>query len=207
MNRASRASRPALTVGPLRILCNGLCTAQRFHVEGGGHACQLICQTRHIPVVPSQKFRLPRPHVRISPMFAPQHAKEAMFFRVWPSTLTGVLALLTVKHFRVLSHDLSMEGQMSCLAQLSRQKLILHSQSPIPIKPLKCLPLWQRSPFLGPMTRNPLLRTLVFFYNSCSHARTAWTLLPTSIVEGPAQATSYHAARPQSLHTMGTSLL
>ena len=33
-SHASRASRPGLTVGFLRNLCNGLCTAQRFHVEG-----------------------------------------------------------------------------------------------------------------------------------------------------------------------------
>ena len=31
---ASRASRPRVTVGFVRNLCNGLCTAQRFHVEG-----------------------------------------------------------------------------------------------------------------------------------------------------------------------------
>ena len=34
MKLASRASRPGLTVGFLRILCNGLCTAQRFPAEG-----------------------------------------------------------------------------------------------------------------------------------------------------------------------------
>ena len=33
MKLVSRASRPGLTVGVLRILCNGLCTAQRFHTE------------------------------------------------------------------------------------------------------------------------------------------------------------------------------
>ena len=31
MKIVSRASRPGLLVGFLRILCNGLCTAQRFH--------------------------------------------------------------------------------------------------------------------------------------------------------------------------------
>ena len=34
----------------------------------------------------------------IFPTLVPQHAKEAMIFRVGPSTLTGVLALLMVKH-------------------------------------------------------------------------------------------------------------
>ena len=34
MKLVSRASRPGLTVGFLRILCNGPCTAQRFHAEG-----------------------------------------------------------------------------------------------------------------------------------------------------------------------------
>ena len=33
MNSVSRASRRRLLVGFLRILCNGLCTAQRFHTE------------------------------------------------------------------------------------------------------------------------------------------------------------------------------
>ena len=33
MKIVSRASRPGLPVGFLRILCNGLCTAQRFHTE------------------------------------------------------------------------------------------------------------------------------------------------------------------------------
>ena len=33
MKLVSRASRPGHSVGVLRILCNGLCTAQRFHTE------------------------------------------------------------------------------------------------------------------------------------------------------------------------------
>ena len=43
MNLASRASRPGLTDGFLRILCNGLCTAQRFHVEGEAQMCRVGC--------------------------------------------------------------------------------------------------------------------------------------------------------------------
>ena len=43
MKLASRASRPALTVGILRILCNGLCTAQRFHTEDHEHTCRFGC--------------------------------------------------------------------------------------------------------------------------------------------------------------------
>ena len=43
MCHASRASRPELTVGFLRILCNGLCTAQRFHVEGEEQMCRVGC--------------------------------------------------------------------------------------------------------------------------------------------------------------------
>ena len=42
-NRASRASRPGLTVGLLRILCNGLFTAQSFHVEGEAQMCRVGC--------------------------------------------------------------------------------------------------------------------------------------------------------------------
>ena len=39
----SRASRPGLTVGILRILCNGLCTALRFHLEEHDHTCRVGC--------------------------------------------------------------------------------------------------------------------------------------------------------------------
>ena len=41
MKIVSRASRPGLLVGFLRILCNGLCTAQRFHTEEHEHTCRV----------------------------------------------------------------------------------------------------------------------------------------------------------------------
>ena len=40
MKLVSRASRLGLTVGVLRILYNGLCTAQRFHTEEHEHSCR-----------------------------------------------------------------------------------------------------------------------------------------------------------------------
>ena len=43
MKLVSRASRPGLLVGFLRILCNGLCTAQRFHTEEHDHTCCVGC--------------------------------------------------------------------------------------------------------------------------------------------------------------------
>ena len=43
MKLVSRAARPGLTVGYLRILCNGLCTAQRFHTEGEEQMCRVGC--------------------------------------------------------------------------------------------------------------------------------------------------------------------
>ena len=43
MKLASRASRPGLNVGFLRVLCNGLCTAQRFHIEGEEQTCRVGC--------------------------------------------------------------------------------------------------------------------------------------------------------------------
>ena len=43
MKLVSRASRPGLTVDVLRILCNGLCTAQRFHTEEHEHTCRVGC--------------------------------------------------------------------------------------------------------------------------------------------------------------------
>ena len=39
MKLVSRASRPGLAVGILRILCNGLCTVPRFHTEEHDHTC------------------------------------------------------------------------------------------------------------------------------------------------------------------------
>ena len=43
MKLVSRASRPGLNVGVLRILCNGLCTALRFHTEDHDHTCRVGC--------------------------------------------------------------------------------------------------------------------------------------------------------------------
>ena len=43
MKIVSRASRPGLIVGFFRILCNGLCTAQRFHTEEHDHTCRVRC--------------------------------------------------------------------------------------------------------------------------------------------------------------------
>ena len=41
MKSVSRASRPGLLVGCLRILCNGLCTARRFHTAEHDHTCRI----------------------------------------------------------------------------------------------------------------------------------------------------------------------
>ena len=43
MKLVLRASRPGLTVGILRILCNGLSTAQRFHTVEHDHTCRVGC--------------------------------------------------------------------------------------------------------------------------------------------------------------------
>ena len=43
MKIVSRASRPGLLVGFLRILCNGLCTARRFHAAENDHTCRVGC--------------------------------------------------------------------------------------------------------------------------------------------------------------------
>ena len=44
MKRASRASCPGLHVG-FFALCNGVCTAQRFHTEGGEKCAELDART------------------------------------------------------------------------------------------------------------------------------------------------------------------
>ena len=41
MKLASNASRPGLVAGILRVLCNGMCTAQRFHNDEQEHTCQI----------------------------------------------------------------------------------------------------------------------------------------------------------------------
>ena len=43
MKLASRGSRPGLVVGLLRILCNGLCIAQRLHHEENEQTCRIGC--------------------------------------------------------------------------------------------------------------------------------------------------------------------
>ena len=43
MKLVSRASRPGLIVGFVRILCNVLCTAQTFHSEGYEQMCRVGC--------------------------------------------------------------------------------------------------------------------------------------------------------------------
>ena len=43
MKLVSRASRPGLIAGFLCILCNELCTAQRFHAEEHDHTCRVGC--------------------------------------------------------------------------------------------------------------------------------------------------------------------
>ena len=40
---AARASRPGLAVGIPRVLCNGLCTAQRFHMDDEEQNCRVGC--------------------------------------------------------------------------------------------------------------------------------------------------------------------
>ena len=40
---AARASRPGIAVGILRVLCNGMCTAQRFHVDDEEQKCRVGC--------------------------------------------------------------------------------------------------------------------------------------------------------------------
>ena len=46
MKLASNASRPGLAVGMLRVLCNGMCTAQRFHNDEEEHTCHVGCPDR-----------------------------------------------------------------------------------------------------------------------------------------------------------------
>ena len=43
MRRVSRASRLGLLVGFLRILCDGLCIAHRFHTAVIDHICRIGC--------------------------------------------------------------------------------------------------------------------------------------------------------------------
>ena len=44
MCNAARASRPGLAVGILPVLCNGMCTAQRFRMDGEEQRCRAGCR-------------------------------------------------------------------------------------------------------------------------------------------------------------------
>ena len=46
MKLVPRASRPGLTVGILRIICNGLWTAQKIHTEEFDHTCCVGCRNQ-----------------------------------------------------------------------------------------------------------------------------------------------------------------
>ena len=52
MKSVSRASRPGLLVGFLRILCDVLYTAQRFHTEEHDHTCRIGCPNEPDSSVP-----------------------------------------------------------------------------------------------------------------------------------------------------------
>ena len=51
MKSVSRASRPGLFVGFLRTLCNGLCTARRFHTAENDHTCRIRCQDEPVSII------------------------------------------------------------------------------------------------------------------------------------------------------------
>ena len=87
------SSTPITTTAEILIILGTLGIA--YH-SGYAHAHQLICLTRHIPVIPSPKFRLPAAKARFLINVRTAHKKE-MIFRSGPSTLTGVLAWLMVK--------------------------------------------------------------------------------------------------------------
>ena len=43
IRNAARGSRPGSAVGTLRVLCNGMCTAKRFHVGNEEQTCRIGC--------------------------------------------------------------------------------------------------------------------------------------------------------------------
>ena len=96
------------------------------------HAFQATCLSPHIPGVPSKTSGCPRtkPDIRIFPMLAPQHVKEAMISVGGLLIQMEVLALLMVKLLLdgVLFHDPLMEELMSCLVLSSPPRLISLSQ-------------------------------------------------------------------------------
>ena len=68
---AARASRPGLAVGILRVLCNGMCTAQRFHMDTKEQRCGVGCldepgfalTLQRVPSAsPSKRPFVSRPH-------------------------------------------------------------------------------------------------------------------------------------------------
>ena len=43
IRNAAQASRAGLAVGILQVLCNGMCTAKRFHVDSEEQSCRVGC--------------------------------------------------------------------------------------------------------------------------------------------------------------------
>ena len=168
------------------------------------HAYQLICLTGHIPATTHSKFRLLAAKARYPhlPNVRPT-TRERGNFQGWAICTDGSTD-------GVLSHELPMEEFLSCLVQLSRPKLILHSQVPgsTPIIPLKCLPLSKRSLFSGPRARLLVTRTLVFSTVPSMLSVSAWAQFMLARMFrldslanrycSPAQATIHHATRRQS---------
>ena len=58
MKLVSRPSRPGLTDGVRRILCNGLCAAQRFHTEVNEQMCRVGCPNEPDSLITTNALRL-----------------------------------------------------------------------------------------------------------------------------------------------------
>ena len=49
IRNAARASRPGLAFGVLRVLCNGMCAAKRFHIDTKEQTCRVGCPLQQAP--------------------------------------------------------------------------------------------------------------------------------------------------------------
>ena len=67
MKLASNAFRPGLVLGMLRVLCNGMCTAQRFQSDEQCHTCHVGCLDR--PDSLSHYNECPRLYELLSPLW------------------------------------------------------------------------------------------------------------------------------------------
>ena len=107
----SRACRPGLTVGALRILCNVLCTAQRFHTEEHDRTCCVGCPNE--PDSLSHYNECPRLYIMFTSFW--RHASTL------PQRIHFLHDLITHVFLRSLQHGIMVVGFLDAFVYAHHQ--------------------------------------------------------------------------------------